>query len=186
MHHQKTIGSRVHGAKFERGQTRSKFDVAVQCLQAQQCPDTFGGQIEQLLHAIHPLLSDPIVSVADNACGAAARILEAHASRLPVPQVLQELLRHLPIREDFEEAAPVASALVSLTSGPHAASVAPQMPLVLRALATCALEARADDETQACAARGLHALLTQHTGMDLQLSAEQQQRLSDLATETPA
>lgn len=152
-------------------------------MQAQHCPALFATEAPQLLQRIHPLLSDTAPAVVDNACGAAARILQAHADRLPMVQVLPVLLQHLPIRKDWEEITPVAEALAFVVSSEHAKSVAEHNQALCKALLECALEQHATDEARSCAAQGLQALVNQDASVGKaveQLSAEQQGQLQAL------
>lgn len=158
-------------------------------VQALHCPDAFAAEVQQLLQRIHPLLSDDAPAVVDNACGAAARVLQAHAARLPVPQVLQVLLQHLPIRKDWEEVHPVAEALRQLVQGEHAQSVVEQHSDVCSALLACALEQRASAEARQVAASGIKTLLDADDRLATLLhglSAEQQQTVHNLMNAKPA
>lgn len=160
------------------------FATAHGCVQAMHCRELFAAEAPQLLHSIHPLLSDTAPAVVDNACGAAARILQAHADRLPVAQVLRVLLQHLPIRKDWEEVQPVAEALTQLVSGQHAQSVGDLCTAVYEALVACAFETRASAQARQTAARGCKHLLDRDARvaeLHRNLSADRQGCLKELA-----
>ena len=140
----------------------------------------FKGNLEDILRAVHPLLSDSSGSVADNACGAVARILDVHTDRLAVADVLNALLQHLPLRQDWEEMGPVVTCLCHVATGVHAERVGTTVPAMVQAVAACALEERAPQTERRQAAQALQAILAQHMDARHALPQGSEQRLSAL------
>jgi hypothetical protein len=61
------------------------------------CPQECSGQVEALLHGLHPLFGEEEEPGArDNAAGAVSRLLLAYGGALPLEQILPVLLKVLP------------------------------------------------------------------------------------------
>jgi hypothetical protein len=156
----------------------------VATLQVKECSAVFAASAERLLLSIHPLLSDSAPTVSDNACGAAARLVATHASLLPTARVVGELLRHLPLQVDFEEAEPVVSALVQLSLGEHSAALDEHAAGILRALIVFALQGKVEVSVRVGAVRGLREMVARRPQLEAvlaELPSETQQELARVA-----
>ncbi|XP_051145314.1 uncharacterized protein LOC127261141 [Andrographis paniculata] len=84
-----------------------------------------------VLNRLHPLFggSEPDNAVRDNAAGAVARMIMAHPESIPLNEVLPVLLQVLPLKEDFEESAPVYGCICDLvlSSNSQILSLVPQL-----------------------------------------------------------
>ncbi|XP_022984939.1 importin-4-like [Cucurbita maxima] len=84
-----------------------------------------------IFHGLYPLFgeSESDNAVRDNAAGAVARMIMVHPEAVPLNQVLQVLLKALPLKEDYEESMSVygcVSTLV-LSSNPQILSLVPEL-----------------------------------------------------------
>lgn len=128
---------------------------------------------------VEPLLADSVPSVIDNACGALARVIAAHAARVPLEALAQGLVQRLPLREDMEEVDPVLDALaLLLQSAPHLA--ADVCRGVLAALAACACLDRVPMEPRQRAARLLMSDPYAASAVLREVSEEQRRLIEDL------
>jgi len=111
-----------------------------------------------------PIPDEP--AVADNACGALARIIIADCSALPLNQLLPVFLVNLPLKEDFVENKTVYSALIFLIQqqNPH---IAPLIPQVLDVFTKALLDPNVKADIQSNIATTLKALLSAY-GQQLQ------------------
>lgn len=153
-------------------------------VQAKECTAVFAPSVERLLLTIHPLLSDSAPTVADNACGAAARLVATHAALLPTARVVGELLTHLPLREDFEEAEPIVSALLQLSLGEHSAALEEHAAGILRALVVFALQDKVEAGVRVGAVQGVRQLVARHPQLEAvlaELPSDTQQELARVA-----
>jgi len=88
------------------------FCLGVLC---QKHPATMGPHFQQLLGAMQPLFAaEEDDATRDNGCGAVARMIVAAPASVPLPSVLPVWLGALPLKDDFDEADPIATALVIL------------------------------------------------------------------------
>ncbi|CAG8495342.1 1499_t:CDS:10, partial [Scutellospora calospora] len=68
-----------------------------------------------ILSALHPLFTgQSAMNVTDNACGAVCRMIMACPQAVPMDQVLEAVLRTLPLKHDFEENEPVFKCICTL------------------------------------------------------------------------
>ncbi|KAG9295040.1 hypothetical protein G9A89_017834 [Geosiphon pyriformis] len=73
------------------------------------------GQYGAILTALHPLITRQSASnVTDNACGAVCRMILAHSEAIPLDQVLEVLIRTLPLKKDYQENEPVYQCIFQL------------------------------------------------------------------------
>lgn len=72
-----------------------------------------------VLSKLEPMLHEQQNSrVLDNAAGCVARMISKHPDKVPLEEVLPKLVELLPLREDYEENAPVFSMVVKLCKSP--------------------------------------------------------------------
>ncbi|CAG8833327.1 3057_t:CDS:2, partial [Racocetra persica] len=68
-----------------------------------------------ILSSLHPLFTgQSLMNVTDNACGAVCRMIMACPQAIPMEQVLEVVLRMLPLKRDFEENEPVFKCIIML------------------------------------------------------------------------
>lgn len=101
------------------------------------------GRVNNILQALHPLFSsEEEDGVRDNAIGAAARIISAQAApQQLLPQMVEAVVRALPLKEDFDEAGAVYGMLCTLAGGLCSSpQLSHLLPLLLQAFGQVATE----------------------------------------------
>ena len=119
----------------------------------------------------------------DNGCGAVARMILSAPASVPLPQVLPVWLKCLPIKDDFQEADPVACALVLLLDAPESglAAYVDQVAYILLACLCVEEPNQVPDATRAATATKLKALpATATQAAFAKLSPEQQAKAQAL------
>lgn len=109
------------------------------------------GNYPTILSKLEPLLHEKQEArLLDNSAGCVARMIKAHASHVPIDQVLPVLVQLLPLREDYEENEAVFEMIVALyqAQNPVIQSLTPQiLPVLQQVLAPP--EEQLSDETRA-------------------------------------
>ena len=99
----------------EDSETKSNAAYAIGLLQEySQSTEEILKSFPTILGKLEPLLHMDAARCKDNAAGCVSRMILAHRSHMPVPQVLPALVDILPLREDFEENEPVYQMIVQL------------------------------------------------------------------------
>ncbi|KAF0447599.1 ARM repeat-containing protein [Gigaspora margarita] len=96
----------------EEVRSNAAFAVGLVC---QHTRLDISSQYGDILSKLHPLFTGQSLSNAtDNACGAVCRMIMTCPQAVPMEQVLEVLLRTLPIKRDFEENEPVFKCICAL------------------------------------------------------------------------
>ncbi|KAI5807953.1 armadillo-type protein [Peziza echinospora] len=120
----------LHRLSDEDPETKSNaaFAIGLLCLKSQDTQEVVKnyaailGKLEPMLHITHHRM-------VDNACGCLARMIMGHPEAVPLQDVLPPLATHLPLKEDYEENAPIYEMLVQLyrASSPVVFGITPQL-----------------------------------------------------------
>jgi len=122
--------------------------------------------------------------LADNACGAIARLISSDASYLPLHELLPVLVANLPLKADLEENLSVYPTLIKLLHQQNAA-IALLMPQIVDVFSKV-LDANSNvqSEIQAEIAKTLRALVTAYSNqlqpIIVSLSQQQQETIKQL------
>ncbi|KAF8471306.1 putative importin beta-4 subunit [Kalaharituber pfeilii] len=105
----------LHRLSDEDPETKSNaaYAVGLLCLKSQNFPEVIK-HYTAILTKLEPLLRLQHHRLRDNACGCLARMIMAHPEAVPLAEVLGPLIQQLPLKEDFEENAPIYEMLVQL------------------------------------------------------------------------
>lgn len=105
----------LHRLSDEDPETKSNaaYAIGLLCLKSQN-----GAEIVKHYHTIltklEPLLHNKQHRMLDNACGCLARMIMGHPEAVPLAEVLPPLVQQLPLKEDYEENAPIYDMVVQL------------------------------------------------------------------------
>ncbi|KAL9631360.1 MAG: hypothetical protein Q9204_004262 [Flavoplaca sp. TL-2023a] len=108
-----------------------------------------GKNFNNILTKLEPLLGEEEARTKDNAAGCVGRMISSYQDKVPLEMVLPALVSVLPLKEDFEENAPVWGCLVRLYSEgePTILGLTPKMlPILEHVLGPP--EEQLDDETR--------------------------------------
>lgn len=105
----------LHRLSDEDPETKSNaaYAVGLLCLKSQNTQETLK-HYNTILQKLEPLLQIQHHRLLDNACGCLARMIMAHPEAIPIPDVLPQLVQQLPLKEDFDENAPIYEMFVQL------------------------------------------------------------------------
>lgn len=105
----------VHRLSDEDGDVKSNAAYATGLLFEKSTDErTYLAQYNVVLGKLESLLATSESRVLDNAAGCVARMIAKHPDRVPIGQVLPALVDILPLKEDYEENAPVYECIVKL------------------------------------------------------------------------
>jgi len=113
------------------------------------------GNYPQILQALEPLFGmdsssgDAVAAVVDNAAACVARMIMAHPSSIPMPQVLPAFLRLLPLKTDMSENETIYNCLLGLIQMGHPDALAQKAELQRIFTAATSSESDVDEEIQA-------------------------------------
>ncbi|RPB24422.1 ARM repeat-containing protein [Terfezia boudieri ATCC MYA-4762] len=123
----------LHRLSDEDPETKSNaaYAVGLLCLKSQNAQETLK-YYNTILQKLEPLLQIQHHRLLDNACGCLARMIMAHPEAIPISDVLPQLVQQLPLKEDFDENAPIYEMFVQLykASNQVVFNLTPQLALV--------------------------------------------------------
>jgi hypothetical protein len=76
--------------------------------------NTYLAQFDTILSKLESMLQLEGSRIKDNASGCLSRMIMAHPERVPIPEVLPALVNLLPLKDDYEENAPVYECIYKL------------------------------------------------------------------------
>ena len=128
--------------------------------------------LPSILSKLEPILQNDDPQLLDNASGCVARLISTYPDSVPINDVLPALVNLLPLKEDFEENAPVWSVIVKLYKSGNS-TVQQLTSQIVRALETTLAEPdQMKEETKAEVAELVKylqgkqpALVQQHPGL---------------------
>ena len=111
--------------------------------------DTYLPHYETILRKLEPMLQIKDARIKDNAAGCLCRMIMAHPDRVPIPDVLPALVGLLPLKDDFEENAPVYQCIFKLyeQGEPTVQTLTPSLIPVFQSVLTPPAD-QLDDETR--------------------------------------
>lgn len=80
---------------------------------------TYLPSYEAILGKLEPMLQVPGSRIKDNAAGCLSRMIMAHPEHVPLGEVLPALINLLPLKDDYEENAPVYECIYKLCKFHH-------------------------------------------------------------------
>lgn len=105
----------LHRLTDEDPESRSNAAYATGLLiQHSEDARTYGPAYPEILHKLEPLLQTERARTLDNAAGCVSRMITAHPDKVPIGDVLPVLVGLLPLKEDYEENAPIYQCIVGL------------------------------------------------------------------------
>lgn len=121
--------------------------------------NTYLPHYNTILQKLEPMLQIKDARIKDNAAGCLCRMIMAHPDKVPLPDVLPALVGLLPLKDDFEENAPVYKCLFQLyeQNEPTIQSLTPSLVPVFQAVLSPP-EDQLDDETREIVRRTVAAL----------------------------
>ncbi|KFY28297.1 hypothetical protein V493_02999 [Pseudogymnoascus sp. VKM F-4281 (FW-2241)] len=105
----------LHRLTDEDPESRSNAAYATGLLiQHSEDAGTYGPAYPEILRKLEPLLQTERARTLDNAAGCVSRMITAHPDKVPIGDVLPVLAGLLPLKEDYEENAPIYTCIVNM------------------------------------------------------------------------
>lgn len=112
----------MHRLSDEDQETRANatYAIGLLCLKSQDTKAVLG-EYQKILRKLEALLGTGVEAnprLLDNSAGCISRMITAHPESVPLDHILPALAGLLPLKEDYEENAPVFEMLIKLCSSP--------------------------------------------------------------------
>lgn len=105
----------LHRLSDEDPETKSNaaYAIGLLCLKSKNVQEVVR-HYNTILQKLGPILHIQHYRLLDNACGCLARMIMAYPDAMPISHLLEQLVKQLPLKEDYDENAPIYEMLVQL------------------------------------------------------------------------
>lgn len=109
----------LHRLTDEDAETKSNAAYAIGLLVFHStASDVYLPAYNDILRKLEPLLHTTHARTLDNASGCVSRMIMAHQDKVPVDEIMPVLVDLLPLKEDYEENAPIYDCITGLCKSP--------------------------------------------------------------------